>query len=167
MTRTTPICLWISGILLTLLMTGCGPCCMRQNSAMEGCRTKMAQAQAPAATAEAARKDVLYTCNCGPECKCNSVSKAPGACACGKPLVWGHLVRVEGDEALLCRCNEGCQCQIDPKDATRCGCGNPVKRVSLKGTGLFFCNCGGSCRCNTVTTEPAGCRCGMPLKKAE
>ena len=167
MTRAIKGGLWLGAILLLLLASGCGPCCMRQHGGMDGCRTKMASGQPAAATDEAARKDVLYSCACGPECKCNSVSKTPGNCACGKPLVWGHLVRVEGDEALLCRCNEGCQCRIDPKDATRCGCGNPVKRVSLKGSGLFFCNCGGSCGCNTVTTGPAECRCGMPLKKAE
>lgn len=166
MTRSTTYCLWLSGIVLALLLSGCGPCCMRQHGGMDGCRVKMTET-APAAAESAVRKDVLYSCNCGPECHCGSVSTKPGNCACGKPLAWGHLVRVEGDEALLCTCNEGCQCRIDPKDATRCGCGNPIKRVSLKGTGLFFCNCGGSCGCNTVGTEPAACRCGMPLKKAE
>jgi hypothetical protein len=64
----------------------------------------------------------------------------------------------------LCTCKEGCKCQIDPQDKTRCGCGNPIKRVSLKGTGLYFCNCGGACACNTVSAQPGTCRCGMPLK---
>jgi hypothetical protein len=39
-----------------------------------------------------------------------------------------------------------------------------VKRVSLKGTGIYFCNCGGSCFCNTVSGEPDACKCGIPLK---
>ena len=160
------------GALLVLVVSGCGPCCMRQMNCEKGCQMRMGQqgapcAPAPAAAAETARKDVLYSCNCGPECHCNSVSLAPGNCACGKPLAWGHLVRVEGDEALLCTCKEGCQCQIDPQDKTKCGCGNPIKRVSLKGTGLYFCNCGGACACNTVAAQPAMCRCGMPLKKVE
>jgi len=121
----------------------------------------------PPATTQDERHDVLYTCNCGPQCKCNSVSTAPGNCKCGSPLKWGHVIKVEGDEALLCTCKEGCKCSIDPKDPTKCGCGQPVKRVSLKGTGLYFCNCGGTCGCNTISDKPASCKCGMPLKKAE
>ncbi|MDD5758851.1 MAG: hypothetical protein PHI06_07185 [Desulfobulbaceae bacterium] len=121
----------------------------------------------PPATTQAERQDVLYTCNCGDQCKCNSVSTKPGNCKCGKPLKWGHVIKVEGNEAILCMCKEGCICSIDPKDPTKCGCGMPVKRVNLQGTGISFCNCGGSCMCNTVSDKPASCKCGMPLKKAE
>lgn len=160
--------------LLVLVLSGCGPCMMHRKNCGDCCRKQgtpcQVQAmQAPMAPAaeDAARRDVLYSCNCGPACKCNTLSTAPGNCACGKPLVWGHVIKVEGDEALLCTCKEGCHCQLDPKDPTRCGCGNPVKRVSLKGSGLFFCNCGGSCTCDTVSTQPGPCRCGMQLKKVE
>ncbi len=136
------------GICLTFLLTGC-------------VTTK------PAATAEE-RHDVLYTCNCGPQCKCNSMSTQPGNCKCGSPMVWGHVVRVEGDEAILCQCKEGCKCAgLDAKDPSKCNCGTAVKRVNLKGSGLYFCNCGGSCGCNTLATGPASCKCGMPLKKSE
>ena len=113
------------------------------------------------------RQDVLYTCNCGPECKCNSVGTKPGNCTCGQPLKWGHVVRTEGNDAILCTCAEGCKCSIDPKDPSKCGCGNPVKKVSLKGTGIYFCNCGGSCSCNTVSDSPGKCKCGMDLKKVD
>lgn len=113
------------------------------------------------------RQDVLYTCNCGPDCKCNTVSTQPGECACGVPLKWGHVVKVEGDEALLCQCHEGCQCALDAEDPTKCACGNPVKRVSLSGKNIHFCNCGGACRCNTVSDQPGECKCGMQLKTAE
>jgi hypothetical protein len=75
-----------------------------------------------------------------------------------------HLVKVEGDEALLCTCGANCACALDKKDGSKCGCGMAVKRVSLKGTGINFCNCGGSCFCNTVSSEPGACKCGMPLK---
>lgn len=170
---------WLFAALLILLVNGCGPCMMRQKGCGDNCRTGMGHQGAPCAkspcatpcaklpAAESMRKDVLYSCSCGPDCHCNACSIAPGNCACGKPLAWGHLVRVEGDEALLCTCKEGCQCNIDPKDPGKCGCGNLVKRVSLKGSGLYFCNCGGACGCNTVATQPAECRCGMPLKKVE
>ncbi|MBI5015461.1 MAG: hypothetical protein HZB55_08205 [Deltaproteobacteria bacterium] len=114
-----------------------------------------------------ARRDVLYVCNCGPECKCNSVSTQPGKCACGSALKWSHVVKIEGNDALLCMCDEGCKCSIDPKDPTKCGCGKALKRVSLKGTGIYFCNCGGSCTCNTVSDKPGKCSCGMDLKKVD
>jgi hypothetical protein len=116
---------------------------------------------------EEARTDVLYTCNCGPECNCNSVSTHPGNCKCGKPMIWGHVLKIEGNEALVCTCKEGCTCKLDPNDPTKCGCGKKVKRVSLVGTGIYFCNCGGSCFCNTVSDKPGKCKCGMPLHKVD
>ncbi len=119
------------------------------------------------AQADETRSDVLYYCDCGPDCHCNSVSTEPGNCKCGKPMKWGHVLKVEGDEALLCTCAEGCKCSLDPKDPAKCGCGQPVKRVSLKGTGIYFCNCGGSCMCNTVSNTPGKCKCGMDLKKVD
>lgn len=140
--------LFIAGIFLTLFIAGCAA---MQQTAMEP-----------------ERQDVLYTCNCGPQCKCNTVSTKPGNCACGAPLKWGHVLKVEGNEVILCQCNEGCKCGgLDPNDPGKCLCGTPVKRVSLAGTGIYFCNCGGSCYCNTVSSEPGKCRCGMDLKKAE
>ena len=114
------------------------------------------------------RQDVLYTCNCGPQCNCNTVSTKPGKCACGAPLKWGHVLKIEGNEAILCQCMEGCKCGgLDPNDPTKCVCGNPVKRVNLAGTGIYFCNCGGSCYCNTVSDKPGKCKCGMNLKKVD
>ena len=115
-------------------------------------------------TQQSDRQDVLYACNCGSECKCNSMDTEPGNCACGKPMKWGHVLKVEGNEALLCQCAEGCQCELDPKDPSKCGCGKSAKRVSLAGTGMYFCNCGGSCFCNTVSNKPGKCSCGMNLK---
>jgi hypothetical protein len=119
------------------------------------------------ATADEPRQDVLYYCNCGPDCNCNSVSTKPGDCKCGKPMKWGHVVKIEGTDALVCTCDEGCKCSIDAKDPTKCGCGKPLKKISLKGTGIYFCNCGGSCSCNTVSDHPGKCKCGMDLKKVD
>ena len=81
-------------------------------------------------------------------------------------MKWGHVLKVEGNEALLCQCEEGCGCTgFNPKDPNKCTCGNQVKRVNMAGTGIYFCNCGGSCFCNTVSNEPGKCGCGMNLKK--
>jgi len=118
------------------------------------------------AAPQAERHDVLYTCNCGPQCKCNSMSTKPGNCKCGQPMKWGHVLKIEGNEAILCQCAEGCECKLDANDPTKCGCGMPVKRVDLTGSGIYFCNCGGSCFCNTVSDQPGTCKCGMPLHKA-
>jgi len=112
-------------------------------------------------------KSVIYSCACGPECKCNTVSVKPGKCSCGKELAGGHVVFTEGNTALVCPCGPTCPCKIDPNDHTKCGCNKPVKRVNLEGTGLHFCNCGGSCGCNTVSDKPGACMCGMPLHQAK
>lgn len=124
-------------------------------------------AEPAADTAAAAdRHDVVYVCSCGPDCSCDTVSTTPGTCTCGKDLGWAHVVKVEGDEALLCTCEEGCTCALDPADPTKCGCGSEIRRMSLKGTGLYFCNCGGECTCNHISAEPGNCGCGMELKTA-
>ncbi len=112
---------------------------------------------------EMARNDVLFTCNCGPECECGSVSAEAGTCSCGTELVAAHMVKVEGNEALVCGCAGDCTCAINADDETTCSCGTAIRRVSLEGSGIYFCNCGGSCTCNFVSTEPGNCACGMEL----
>jgi len=88
-------------------------------------------------------------------------------------LTWQRLApyprvrKVEGDVALVCGCSADCKCTIDAAHPAQCGCGKPIRKVSLKGTGIYFCNCGGSCTCNTVSTTPATCKCGMALKKVD
>lgn len=144
---------------------GCGGCKKMMMSQGKPCCVKPGAAMG-AATQTDVRADVLYTCACGDGCNCNSMSKEPGNCSCGKPMAWGHVIKVEGDDALLCTCAEGCKCSIDPNDPSKCGCGEPVKRVSMKGTGMYFCNCGGSCTCNTVSDQPGDCGCGMKLKQS-
>ena len=47
---------------------------------------------------------MIYWCACGPECKCNTMSLKPGKCACGKEMVGGHVVFMEGNTALACTC---------------------------------------------------------------
>jgi hypothetical protein len=110
---------------------------------------------------------VIYWCGCGPECKCNAVSTKPGKCGCGKEMIGGHVVFMEGNTALACTCGPTCTCKIDPNDHAKCGCNKPVKRINLEGTGIYFCNCKGSCGCNTISDKPGDCKCGMPLHQAK
>ena len=111
------------------------------------------------------RHDVLYTCSCGPQCGCDTVSTKPGKCACGMELKWGHVLKTEKTEVILCQCPEGCRCYGLDNREYYCNCGFPIKRVDLAGTGIYFCNCGSSCYCNTVSDKPGKCRCGADLKK--
>ena len=138
-----------------------------------GCPKGQPCPNCPQGSAAAAEKSKLsastiYWCNCGPECKCNSVSLKPGKCSCGKEMAGGHVVWIEGNTALACTCGPDCSCAIDPKDHSRCGCGKPVKKIDLKGTGLYFCNCGGACGCSTVSDKPGSCSsCGMELHQGK
>jgi hypothetical protein len=112
-----------------------------------------------------AEGSVLYVCNCGPECKCDTVSTQPGKCKCGQQMVPMHVLKIEKDEALLCTCGGGCQCKIDASDPSKCGCGKPVKRVSLKG--LYVCKCGEGCSCNTISDKPGKCKCGNEMRQVK
>lgn len=128
---------------------------------LAGCATKQTHVHS-------GRTDVLYSCDCGPSCECNTLATKPGKCTCGVPLKWGHVLKVEGNEALLCQCGEGCQCVgLNPENASQCVCGTPVKRVNLAGSGIYFCNCGGACSCNWVSAQSGKCKCGMDLKTVE
>jgi len=141
--------------------------CNRSETAVEaGTEAAAGVAVAEVATddAEAAvRHDVVYACNCGPDCTCGSVSTEAGPCSCGSEMAATHVVKVEGHDALLCTCSGDCTCEIDAEDETKCACGKELKRVSLEGSGLYFCNCGGSCTCNFISAEPGKCSCGMEL----
>jgi hypothetical protein len=126
--------------------------------------------QGGAAAAQQAAKSpsTIYWCNCGPECACKSVSLKPGKCSCGKEMAGGHVVWAEGNTVLACTCGPDCTCAIDPKDKTTCGCGKPVKKIDLRGTGLWYCSCGGACGCNVVSDKPGSCgSCGMELQQAK
>ena len=113
------------------------------------------------------RHDVLYTCSCGQNCNCKTVSTKPGKCDCGRPLKWGHVLKIRKNEAILFQCGEGCRCYgIDPQYPSRCTCGVLTKKISLVGTGIYFCNCGGSCFCNYVSDSPGVCKCSNNLIKA-
>ena len=113
--------------------------------------------------APAERHDVVYACNCGPECDCGSLSTEPGNCSCGSELAATHVVKVDGNDAKLCTCGNECDFEISSEGDTKCSCGSDLRTVSLEGSGLYFCNCGGSCTCNFISAEAGSCACGMEL----
>jgi hypothetical protein len=91
--------------------------------------------------------DTVYACNCGPDC-CDMMSKKPGNCVCGKPMVQAKVTKVEGDEAYL---------EAPGWDKPR----------SFKTTGKYACNCGPSCNCDSISQKPGKCVCGEEMKKVE
>lgn len=106
----------------------------------------------------------LYVCGCS-DCTCQTVALKPGKCTCGKDLVGVHPLKIEGDSVLACPCGADCTCVWDAKDPGNCGCGKPIRKIALKGSGLYYCACGGSC-CVTLSDKPGKCKCGRDLKKA-
>ena len=113
-----------------------------------------------------AKAGTLYLCGCGADCKCTAVAVKPGKCGCGKDLVAVHPLKVEADSVLACSCGADCKCAPDAKDPAKCGCGKPIRKVALKGSGLYYCACGGTC-CATISDKPGKCHCGKDLKKAD
>ena len=150
------VLIWALFFVCVTSLAGCG-----------GMDTAEQESKQELSFAQVERHDVLYSCSCGQQCKCNTVSTKPGKCDCGRILKWGHVLKIEGTEAILCQCAEGCRCYFNSKDSTKCTCGKPTKRVSLVGTGIYFCNCGGGGGfCNYVSDSPGKCRCGNKLIKA-
>jgi hypothetical protein len=74
----------------------------------------------------AARRDVLYVCSCGPDCKCTSVGTKPGKCGCGKPL---RKVNLKGTGLYFCNCGGSCTCNTVLDQPGQCKCGMALKRA--------------------------------------
>ena len=116
------------------------------------------------------KSQAAYACNCTDDCKCNSISKEPGTCACGKEMAAMHMLEIEKSTAVLCRCGADCSCERSKKDPNLCGCGKPVKTVDI--TGKYACTCGytscvcsGGCKCNAVSDKPGKCGCGKDMRQ--
>jgi hypothetical protein len=128
------------------------------------CSGKVFAAEGQDAVKEAvSESSILYVCNCGADCKCNTVSLSPGKCECGEDLVPMHILKIAENKAILCVCGKDCTCKLDQADPSKCGCGKAVKQVDLKG--MYVCNCGADCACNIVSDKPGKCKCGNELKK--
>ena len=90
--------------------------------------------------------DEVYACNCGEKCPCNTLSKNPGKCTCGKDMVKAKVTKVEEGKAYL---------MAD---------GWEKERV-FKTTGKYTCDCGKDCKCDTISQNPGKCTCGAEMKK--
>ncbi|MBI5445781.1 MAG: hypothetical protein HY900_31765 [Deltaproteobacteria bacterium] len=92
--------------------------------------------------------DEVYACNCGEKCPCDSLSRNPGTCTCGKEMVKATAVSTgEGNVMLKAAGWE--------------------KERSFKVAGKYVCACPPSCTCDTQSQNPGKCTCGKDMKPAE
>ncbi len=92
--------------------------------------------------------DEVYACNCGPDCPCQTMSRNPGKCTCGKDMVKAKVMSVEEGQVML---------KADSWDSER----------PFKTTGKYTCACGPDCKCDTISQNPGKCTCGTEMKKVE
>jgi len=84
--------------------------------------------------------DELYVCACGEGCPCDTMSRNPGQCSCGKDLVKTKVTKVEKGKITV---------------ESR---GKPF--VSI---GKYACDCGPDCKCDTISQNPGNCTCGKKM----
>jgi hypothetical protein len=140
------------------------------NKIVAGMVVSVVLALAAGAVISADKSQVYYVCNCADDCKCNSISREPGKCTCGKEMAAMHMLEVEKNTAVLCRCGADCSCERSKKDPNLCGCGKAVKTVDITGKyacacGYKSCVCSGGCTCNAVADKQEKCGCGKDMKK--
>ncbi len=92
--------------------------------------------------------DEVHACNCGIDCKCNTMANKAGNCTCDAPMVKARVTRIEGDTAYL---------KADNWKEER-----PFKTV-----GKYVCACEPTCSCNAISQNPGKCPCGNEMIKAK
>ena len=125
---------------------------------------------AAAGVSSAEKNKAYYVCACTDGCKCSSISREPGKCACGREMTAMHVLEIEKKNAVLCSCGADCACERSKKDPNLCGCGKSVKKMDLTGKyacacGYKSCVCSGSCTCGSISDKPGKCECGKEMKK--
>jgi hypothetical protein len=85
-----------------------------------------------AADNEIKKGEFVSVCKPGTECgKVETAAKDPKGCKCGAEAEQLHVLKTEGDVAVLCQCGGGCACDLNAKNPYLCGCGRPVKIVRI------------------------------------
>ncbi len=90
--------------------------------------------------------DEVYACNCGEACACNTLSRNPGKCTCGKDMVKAPVTGTGDGTATL---------KADGWDKER----------TFRTTGKYACACGPACTCGTISQNPGNCTCGTGMQK--
>ena len=84
--------------------------------------------------------DQLYVCACGEGCPCDTMSRNPGQCSCGKDLIKAKVTKV-GKKKIT----------VDSR-----------KKPFLS-VGKYACDCGPDCKCDTISQNPGNCTCGKKM----
>ncbi len=88
--------------------------------------------------------DELYVCGCGEGCPCDTMSRNPGQCTCGKDLVKTKVTKVEKGKITV-----------------------ESRKKPFISVGKYVCDCGPECKCDTISQNPGNCTCGKKMKMVE
>ena len=88
--------------------------------------------------------DELYVCACGEGCPCDTMSKNPGQCGCGKDLIKAKVTKVEKGKITV-----------------------DSRKKPFVSIGKYVCGCGPDCKCGTISQSPGTCGCGKKLAEAK
>jgi hypothetical protein len=88
--------------------------------------------------------DQLYVCACGEGCPCDTMSRNPGKCTCGKDLVKTKVTKVEEGKIYVAS-----------------------RRKPFVSMAKYVCDCGPDCKCDTISQNPGNCTCGKKMKMVE
>jgi hypothetical protein len=90
--------------------------------------------------------DRVFVCGCAEGCDCDTISRKPCQCSCGKDLVAAKVTGVSHETVTV---------KAD----------NWEKARVLKTAGGYRCTHGKGCSCDTMSQKPAKCPCGDQLRK--
>jgi len=88
--------------------------------------------------------DVLYVCGCGEGCPCDTMSRNPGQCTCGRDLVKTKVTKVEAGKIYV-----------------------EARKKPFVSVAKYVCDCGPECKCGTISQNPGNCTCGKKMKMVE
>ncbi len=91
----------------------------------------------------------VYACNCGEACDCNTISKHPGKCVCGKDMVKAKVTACPEKGTVMLQ-GEGWE-----------------KPRAFKTVAKYACACGPKCDCDTISQKPGKCPCGTEMKEVK
>ncbi len=84
--------------------------------------------------------DQIYVCGCGEGCPCDTMSRNPGQCSCGKDLIKATVTKVEKGKITV-----------------------DSRKKPFVSIGKYVCDCGPDCKCGTISQKPGNCTCGKKL----
>jgi hypothetical protein len=102
-----------------------------------------------------------YVCGCGSSCDCGTSADKPGACGCGKPMIYKKILHVYPNTFGVCPDPACTLNEVDPANPNKCLCGKDL--MIFPKQGRYSCACP-SCDCGTTSRGPGKCACGVEMK---